>query len=82
MQVSSEESFKNVIIEAGIADSQSIDILYKSRKNIKTYFFNNGVSKDISSLDAWSNDPDVSQMGELTSFNALICDAIAKYKND
>ena len=82
MQDSTEESFKNVISEAGIADSQAIDVLYKSRKNIKTYFFNNGISKDISTLDAWSNDPDVSQMGELTSFNALICDAIAKYKND
>jgi len=82
MQDSTEDNFKNVISEAGITDNQAIDILYKSRKNIKTYFFNDGISKDISTLDAWSDDPDVAQMGELTSFNARICDAVAKYKND
>ncbi|MCR5453802.1 MAG: ATP-binding protein, partial [Bacteroidales bacterium] len=82
MQDSPEENFKKVVSEAGIANPQSIDILYQSRKKINTYFFNDGISKDISSLDAWSEDPDISQMGELTSFNARICDAIAKYKID
>ncbi len=82
MQNSTEDNFKKMLLEAGITDPESGNQIYASRSNIRTYYFNDGISKDISTLDAWSDDPDISHMGELTSFNSRLCDAISKYKND
>ncbi len=56
---------------------KNLDYLFNHRTNIKTYFFKDGVSKDISSLDAWSDDPDIVEWGGLTTFASRVGDIVA-----
>lgn len=55
------------------------------KKSIKTYFFDrsdsDGVTvSDISSLDAWSDDPNVSEWGGISSFPTRMSDLLNKYQ--
>ncbi len=76
-----EEYIKNVSELLNIkGDTQNLKYLYQHKDNIKTFFFKDGVSKDISSLDAWSDDEDVVEWGGLTSFISKSGNIVANYK--
>jgi len=51
--------------------------LHAKLNNVRTYYINNGFSKDITTLDPSSEDTDVSECGGLGSFNFNICNSVA-----
>jgi len=81
--ISDKDKYINAVMKMLNADTEDADLqnnleyLFNHRDNIKTYFFKDGVSKDISSLDAWSDDPDVVEWGGLTSFASRVGDIVA-----
>lgn len=81
--ISDKDKYINAVMKMLNADSEDVDLqknlkyLFNHRNNIKTYFFNDGISKDISSLDAWSDDPDIVDWGGLTTFASTVGDIVA-----
>ena len=81
--INDKDKYINAVMKMLNADSEDVDLhnnleyLFNHRNNIKTYFFNDGISKDISSLDAWSDDPDIVDWGGLTTFASTVGDIVA-----
>lgn len=65
--------------------SEDAEMLFKElyNKTINTFYFfrdnNKVISKDISSLDAGSEDLDIAEWGGISSFAGKVCDIVSKY---
>ncbi len=75
----SKEEFDKYVSQALSFNIKDFNF-YAKRSNIKTYFFKDGVSKDISTLDAMSDDNDIADWGGITDFSTKISDILSDYK--
>jgi len=83
MRKSPEQNFKKAMLDALDINAAPIsDTLFGIRNNVRTYFFDNGVSRDISTLDVMNDDKAISELGELTSFVSRMCDAVSANKEE
>ncbi len=78
LRTSSESDFVNYMCQTINCNDEAVALsLHNKLPNVRTYYINNGISKEITSLDPSCEDTDVSECGGLGSFNYNICNSVA-----